>query len=162
VEVSGEDEATLMQVVGDINCIAGREVIRIADAEYALQFYYVPASEIGGAAGYAHVSWNTSHEITRGRVVIANELPPGVKRRSVIRHEMLHAIGLLGHPQRNDTILGSGLPMTHFTEFDQTLIEMLYHPDIHNGMDRDEAFKVLRYAKRSQRDCEQESDEEAT
>lgn len=161
-EVSGEDEATVMEVVADINCIAGRELIGSVDAEYALQFYYVSASEIGGAGGYAHVSWNASHEITRGRVVIANELPLGVKRRSVIRHEMLHAIGLLGHPQRHDTVLGSALPMTHFTEFDQTLIEMLYHPDIHTGMDRDEAFEVLRSAERSQRDCEQESHEEAT
>ncbi|MGH7571117.1 MAG: DUF2927 domain-containing protein [Gemmatimonadota bacterium] len=158
-QVTAEDTATIREVTDNINCAAGRELIRVAEGSGNLSFDFVPASTLGAAAGHTDLSWNSFHRIVSGRIRIAEELPTLLKQ-ATIRHELMHSLGPLGHVQFGLSALKQGAGITSFSPLDEALIEMLYTPGIQPGMSRDEAFDVLRVLARPARDCaEGEADE---
>jgi hypothetical protein len=99
------------------------------------------SSGIGQCMARLVVGWGTA--ISRTDAVVVSDLGEGLFRRCLIE-ETLQGLG----PANDDAGLGESVfndysAITRFTKFDQTIVNMLYHPRIRAGMTPDQVRPLL-------------------
>jgi len=116
------------------------------DAEPVAGNAYQALSRIG----FTYAFWGSDKKIDRA--VIFNDITRPdyntiVDNRYVMRHEMMHALGFLGHvtlPEFSGSCLFNSFNLTtDYTSFDKRMITLLYNPAIKAGMKEAELNLVL-------------------
>lgn len=94
--------------------------------------YFSPS---GTLAGYADVDRDSAGYLDTATVLVDDALEYGY-RNEVIRHELTHAVGLLGHTRRfpNSTMTPVANGARDYDPIDLAGIEMLYRDEVQVGM----------------------------
>jgi len=99
--------------------------------------------------GLAHLNWNRNNgEIYNGSAFVDMIGTDISNQRRVIRHEIMHTLGLYGHvtmPEFNSVLFPiANVPFpTLYTFFDKNMIKLLYNPAITPGINEAELNAVL-------------------
>ena len=139
--------------ISEINSFAGRSLIRqTADENQNLDLYFVPRDSMqayephgrGSLAGFVWLYWDSNYFIHEGTIVIANDSQPE-QRQHVIREELAHSIGLLGHSNEcGESVFSYGYLGPRYTAMDHFVIQTLYRPEIQVRMSASDVDDVLR------------------
>lgn len=92
----------------------------------------------GSSAGcLAHSRWTTATgRFLRVNLTINRSWRDLEDLKRCIRHEILHGLGLLGHPHFADSILSYSSGRRELTDVDRTLLKVLYDPRLKGGFYR--------------------------
>ena len=105
---------------------------------------YIPEC-VPGNIGFFCMHWNGDGTCTRSMALIASDVSQA-ERVHAIREEITQALGLMEDSwSHSDSIYYQGwTPGVHYAEIDQTLIRMLYRPDIQPNMSCQEVRNVFK------------------
>ena len=118
-----------------------------AEGNMVFEFVELPFLMAGGSrvGCLAHSSWATaSGKFLRATLTINRNWRDLEDLKRCIRHEILHALGLLGHPHFADSILSYSSGRRDLTEVDRTLLNVLYDPRLKGGFYRLPALLAAR------------------
>lgn len=104
-----------------------------------------PTLENSNYTGMAYDNWNEAGVVYRGSVFVDMQKTAGdtLQQRYLIHHEMMHALGFLGHvslPQFYTIMFSYALApyIIDYTPFDKKMMQLLYNPAIKAGMSEKE------------------------
>ncbi len=136
----------VMQKLNRMAALAGVKVTVLGpeDRTENLRVEFLETNQLyagGRAAGcIAHV--NGGSTITSVRLQI--NLAMGFGLRHCIVHELMHAMGFLGHPHDIDTVLSYRYQREDLTEIDKILLKTMYDARVKPGMYQLSAMPVVR------------------
>lgn len=85
--------------------------------------------------------------LDNGVIWIGTDITNSANQNATIVHELTHAIGFLSHAVGRLSVINFSLRndrlISDFTETDQELIRLLYHPSITAGLDDNEVDRIL-------------------
>jgi len=154
IQVSGaptaEDLETLDDVVADLNALIDPIEIRVlADREgdAKTEIIFAPSSEFGDLEpnyvpdnlGFFYVRWSSSCAMTSARILISTEGVTQQERSHLIREELTQTLGLMRDSYAYPTSIfyQDWTDVTEYAPIDETVIEMLYRPDIQPCMNQE-------------------------
>lgn len=148
-----EDRAEVERVAAELTVLTGLRVQVTEQHAAPMSVYFVSRDSMelvlpqytSGNDGYVYVSWKAGGVIQRGTVVIDRGIDLRF-RRHLVREELTQGFGLLQDSLRyEDSIFQQRYTdVTEYAPIDRAVIRMLYEPDVHPGMRREEALAVLR------------------
>lgn len=103
------------------------------------------ANQIAANRGLFYVNWNGSQNIIAGDMYVDTEQIEEVFQRHLLREELTQALGLaMDSPRYNLSIFqASWTDVTSYTELDEELIRLLYHPQMISGLNAQEVRRLL-------------------
>ncbi|MGK7393641.1 MAG: DUF2927 domain-containing protein [Candidatus Cyclobacteriaceae bacterium M3_2C_046] len=111
------------------------------------QYVPVVASSLEHNWGLFYIYWDASQQINRGSMYIDLEraTDPDI-RKHLLREELTQSLGLGNDsPRYSDSIFQENWTRTtSYTDLDQQVIKLLYHPDMTTGLNAFQVEKVLR------------------
>lgn len=152
---TGEDFATLTSFTGWLNTIEGFPGISetTVDAEANLRIHFCDQEQMidllggnfYGMDGGVTFWYNHENEIYNAIVCCRTDVDQHL-RNSVILEEIYNGLGPVQDTSlREDSIIYSGFSDPQcLTEIDELILKLLYHPDIHCGMNAEECEAVIR------------------
>lgn len=156
IQVHGQptptDIATLEQVVAEINDLLGSIELGFVASEPNLEIFFVAEQDFSQyESSYQPVNhgffWSEAHQgaIQRGRILISTTDINQTERSHLIREELTQSLGLMQDSFTDaNSIFFQGWSQTKaYSQQDQQLLQMLYRPDIHPGMNAIAAQRVL-------------------
>jgi hypothetical protein len=141
------DVDALEYLVGQLAALLGDVNLSIVSADPTLRVSYVPRDSVrklGGedAVGLAWL-WAMDWEIQGAGVYVAEEYS-GTARVNILGHEIVHALGLVGHSDDPRSILYTTLNyVTVLPDHDRFAIRTLYSPALTPGLTREGARQAL-------------------
>lgn len=103
------------------------------------------------ATGYAYINWNSGGRIYHGSAFVDMVRTVGdtLQQRYVIHHEMMHALGFLGHvnlPQFYTIMFFTPITpyILDYTSFDKRIMLLLYNPSIKPAMSETEFNEAVK------------------
>jgi hypothetical protein len=149
-----EDLATLDDVVADLNALIGPIEVEVVRSKANADLYFAPESEFSEIApeyvpvnmGFFWTWWDQDGGITRARLLVSTTDITQTERDHIIREEVTQSLGLMNDSYTyEDSMFYQGWTSpTKYSALDESLIEMLYLPEITPGMPATEALAVLR------------------
>ncbi|MEK7252774.1 MAG: DUF2927 domain-containing protein [Actinomycetota bacterium] len=151
---TSDDLATLTDVVGDLNELIDTIEVEVVASGQNVDLYFAPESEFASIEpgyvpvnmGFFYMFWDGGGNFTQARVLITTTGVTQAERSHLIREELTQSLGLMSDSYTyEDSMFYQGWTDTGaYSEIDELLIEMLYLPEIHAGMESNEALEVLR------------------
>lgn len=140
VEIVGsptrEDREALMELMGEINAITHKRLLRPAPGGGSMRVFFVPLAEfpsyepnyVEGNHGFFWVDWNSLREIVSARVLIASDVTTPVARAHLIREEVTQALGLMNDSMgyEDSIFYMEWSETTSYSELDRKVLEILY------------------------------------
>ncbi len=149
-----EDLATLDDVVVDLNALIGPIEVEVVGSEANVDVYFAPEPEFSEIApeyipvnmGFFWTWWDGGGSITRARILVSTTGITQTERDHIIREEVTQSLGLMNDSySHEDSMFYQGWTSpTKYSALDESLIEMLYLPEITPGMSAADALAVLR------------------
>ena len=144
IRVSGspteDDRATLNQVISELNALLQPIELRLVDESPAIEMYFVPPEDfsqyepnyVPGNLGFFYAYWNADCEIGRATILISTDDLTQPRRSHLIREELTQTLGLMRDAGRySDSIFyDEPTTATAYSAIDETVIEMLYRPEL--------------------------------
>jgi hypothetical protein len=142
-----EDLATLADVVADLNALVGPIEIEVVRSKANVDVYFAP-EYVPVNMGFFWTWWGDDGGITRARILVSTTGISPIERDHVIREEVTQSLGLMNDSYAHqDSMFYQGWTSpTRYSPLDETLIEMLYLPEITPGMSAADALAALRGA----------------
>ncbi|NQV79111.1 MAG: DUF2927 domain-containing protein [Alphaproteobacteria bacterium] len=148
--LSARHSTTLDAVLADLSTLTNLSFAR-TDRDGAIRIAFVPLRTLNP------LHFNTAHGLAAGPLILAvcsasasGQIYLGRENASELNehclpHEFMHAIGFGGHACaiRPSALCNRDLT-PRYTEADRRLIRTLYHPNLINGMTRQEAMPLVR------------------
>ncbi|MEJ7812017.1 MAG: DUF2927 domain-containing protein [Gemmatimonadaceae bacterium] len=133
---TGADTVELDRVIGELNTLAGRRVMRRVSDAANLGVYFVgqegfdrhaPAYARQNA-GYVAIRWDKRSRIYAGTVLVRSDGLSDRRRRHVIREEVTQALGLLNDSERypESIFYEPRSEVTEFAPIDRAVIRLLF------------------------------------
>jgi hypothetical protein len=151
-----EDLATLDHVVADLNALMGPIELEVVRSKANADLYFAPESEFASIApeyvpvnmGFFWTWWDQDGGITRARLLVSTTDITQTERDHIIREEVTQSLGLMNDSYTyKDSVFYQGWTSpTKYSALDESLIEMLYLPEVTPGMAAADALAVLRDA----------------
>ena len=159
IEVSGtptpEDLQTLSEVVADLNALIDPIEIRVQGDNQPgahTEIIFEPTSEfsstkpsyVPGNQGFFYVRW-TGCTMTSSRILISSDEVTQRQRSHLIREELTQTLGLMrdSYTYPSSIFYQDWTEVTSFAPIDETLIEMLYRPEVMPCMNAERARAAL-------------------
>ena len=149
-----EDLSALVDVVADLNALIGPIEIEVVRSEANVDLHFSPETDFAGIApeyipvnmGFFWTWWDGDGAITRARILVSTTDITQTEREHIIREEVTQSLGLMNDSYTYvDSIFYQGWTSpTEYTALDESLIEMLYLPEIAPGMPAADALEALR------------------
>lgn len=157
IEIHGsptvEDVETATDVISELNELVDGIDIRLDEPTSNLELYFVPEAEfhryqpsyIPINYGFFWTYWTQAKEIYRAQVFISTTDITQQERSHLIREELTQSLGLMrDSDEYEDSIFyQEWTDVTRYSSLDETVIEILYRPEIHPNMTEDEVTEAL-------------------
>ncbi|HET7275050.1 MAG TPA: DUF2927 domain-containing protein [Longimicrobiaceae bacterium] len=147
------DNEAVAQVISEVNGLVGSKLLVLVESGSNVDLWFAPVSQfptlqpnyVSGNLGFVWIDWSTSGSIEHAQVLIASDRVTPEQRAHLIREELTQALGLLRDSDRYvESVFFEGWSeSTHYAPIDETLIRMLYRPEVRAGMRRSEVLPVL-------------------
>lgn len=161
--VGGHPNATLLNelqgIVSEINVLAtdgfkisvttdtlASNCYLLFDSGTAFASVYKPASStVGSNFGLFYVFFDNENYIYRSLIYVDIYRANATEQLHLLREELTQSLGLArDSPRYLDSIFQtSWTSTTSYSQIDKDLIRILYHPDMHTGLNRDTSYDVL-------------------
>ena len=151
---TAEDRAALADVLDDLGRLIGANRIAVVEEGGNVDLWFAPVSQfpaiephyVAGNLGFFWIGWNGAGAINRARVLIASDQVTQTERAHLIREELTQALGLVRDSDRyRESVFFQGWSETsRYAAIDETVIRMLYRPEVRPGMRRAEVISVLK------------------
>lgn len=143
----------LLDLKANVPCMP--EAFRVShEVDANVRIYYVPLERMGdyledyqpGNWGFVTYWYNGSLEIYQMKIAIASDVTDQKERNHLLMEEMVGGLGLcIDHEVYSDSILYQPWTTTQMLSVvDWLMLEMIYHPDVHSNMTREEFGRVTR------------------
>jgi|AntRauTorckE6833_2_1112554.scaffolds.fasta_scaffold03194_7 hypothetical protein len=97
--------------------------------------------------GLFWVYWNGNNELNRGAMYVDLYRPAALNQRHLLREELTQSLGMAkDSPKYTDSIFQSSYnngTATKFSELDEAVIQMLYHPEVSTGLAASQVHSIL-------------------
>ncbi|WLD94603.1 DUF2927 domain-containing protein [Alkalihalobacillus sp. AL-G] len=161
---TGQDREALESYFNRINELLPIDLLIMesdihSTGDYSLSIFFVPSHKFKDygfkgdlengnkrIVGFAAPTKVSEEGILRSIIVIGTDTDQRF-RKTTILHEIVHSLGLYGHFNNNEhSILYpyNNNMVTELTDMDKKMIEILYRPGIHTGMDESDVERVLK------------------
>ena len=161
---TAEDLRQLEATVDLLNQLQREVVLSIGYFETSLVIHFAPEREFKKLdsryadenPGFFWVGW-VEDELYLGTILVDSENVSQAERNALITEELTQSLGLMNDSNRyadslfNDETI---VPDKQLSALDETLVTMLYRPELLPGMAMDEAMEILRNVKRPVRSPE--------
>jgi hypothetical protein len=146
------DLATLRAVVSELNDLTEGIELQITDSNPNMEIYFVPESQFSRyEPNYRPVNmgffwtWWSNNILNRARILITTEGVTQQERSHLIREELTQSLGLMQDSNRySDSIFYQRwTDVIAYTDLDRAVISILYRPEIHSGMNRNQVIAAL-------------------
>ena len=151
---NSEDLKTLKTVISEINNLAFGINLKIVDNQPNVKIHFVPVSEFGryepnyqaGNYGYAWINWKQDNTIHSANILITTTGVNQKERSHLIREELTQSLGLLkdSYQHKNSIFYQPWTDTNQYSQLDETVIQMLYRPEIRPGMTRSQVMSFLK------------------
>lgn len=148
-----EDRASLARVVSEINALTGTVDMVEVTEDPLVEIHFAPVADfpdilpsyVSGNIGYFAIWYAADHHFTRAVVLIASDREREV-RDHLIREEVTQILGLGRDSERypESIFYQRWSLVSEYAPVDRALVEMLYRPEVHPGMDEDAVSALLR------------------
>ncbi len=152
-DYTSEDYATLEDHIDTLNGLGMLPDISIVDSNENYSIYFLPLDEMGdvipgyveGNWGYFYLYWDTDYNITDVYMGIATDVTDQEDRNHLILEEFTQSLGLMSDSDKyEDSIFQSEWTETQsLTNFDYTLVYMLYSDYLTPGMEESDVRGIL-------------------
>ena len=150
---TSEDSATLRSVVDELNALLqGQVQLQFVERDPNVEIFFAPESQFQqldahyrpGNLGFFRARWNYDG-INNARILISTTGVTQTERSHIIREELTQSLGLMRDSYRYpDSIFYQGwTDVTHYSDIDRAIIQLLYQDGIRPGMTRDEVAQFL-------------------
>lgn len=166
IYVGGEENQVLRdelsKVVSELNNMIAQDNIRIrirADSTDETNYYVFlgPGTEyakiepsareyVDSNYGLFFVDMSTAHHIIRGSMYVDTNRPAPKNQLHLLREELTQSLGMAKDSDRYpDSIFNSNysVDVTEYSEYDESVIKLLYHPSMNAGLNASETDSVL-------------------
>ena len=108
------------------------------------KIYPAQTNYVGGNFGLFSVYW-TSNNLNRGHMYVDIYRADEVAQRHLLREELTQSLGLAKDSSRypESIFQQDWTYTTQYAEIDKELIRLLYHPEMHSGLDATQVEQVL-------------------
>jgi hypothetical protein len=149
VRVSGdpdkESRDCLAGSIAEIRNLTGQTDLKISPMEDpSIEVYFIPLEDfprrvpgyISGSAGYTRCESRKGF-LQKCTVWVPTTGFSDEMGCTILRHEMTHGMGLLGHSEHADSILFQGTTAKGYSPLDREVIRLLYNPALSPGFAED-------------------------
>ncbi len=154
-EPTEDDLDAVRRAMGWLNGIKGYPGISLVTKDANADIWFVKLDNMKNVVdGYVVGNWGffwtefDSQSITKGTVAIASDVTSQTVRNHLILEELIQSMGLMQdqYTAEDSIFYGNWTTVQQPSEMDRVLAEMLYLPEVRNGMEMEEAIQILRDA----------------
>ncbi|MBD2462107.1 DUF2927 domain-containing protein [Oscillatoria sp. FACHB-1407] len=149
-----EDRRTLEMVIAEVNALThGTIRLQLVDSRPNVEIYFVPESSFSRYEpnyrprnlGFFWTWWNDDSILDRARILISTDGVNQRERSHLIREELTQSLGLMrdSHRYQNSVFYQGWTDVIQYSDLDETVISMLYRPEIRPGMTRSQVVAAL-------------------